>query len=248
MGRFQVDTWPQRVAGWLIPPQCLLCPGRGQPPGFDLCSACEGELPALVAPCGRCGLPRVPHAAASRDAGCGHCSGLARPFVRCFAPYLYGAHVDGVIHALKYDGALANARVLGILLGRAVAARGLQGDVDLLVPMPLHPDRLVERGFNQSFEIARFTGRVVGRPCEPLGLSRTRATAPQVALSRPDRARNVTGAFGPAAHSARVAGRRIALVDDVVTTGSTASEASRALLAIGAVSVEVWSVARALAA
>ena len=83
-------------------------------------------------------------------------------------PYEYGPPLDGIIQGLKYDGALANARVLGLLLGRSLVALHLHGQVDLLVPMPLHPARLVERGFNQSFEIARFVARTVRVPCEPV--------------------------------------------------------------------------------
>jgi ComF family protein len=248
MNRCQVDTWIERLAGWVLPPQCLLCHGRGQPPGFDLCRPCEDELPTLMAPCPRCGLPREHFAAAGNAADCSRCRDAPLGFSRCFAPFIYGAHVDGIIHALKYEGALANARVLGVLLGRAVVRAGLHRQVDVLVPMPLHSSRLVERGFNQSFEIARFTARIVGQPCAPRALLRGRATKPQVELSRLERERNVSGAFTAAtAHSSAVRNQRVALIDDVVTTGSTAGEAARTLFAMGASSVDVWSVARALA-
>ena len=248
MNRCQVDIWVERLAGWLLPPQCLLCRGRGQPPAFDLCRPCEDELPTLTAPCPRCGLPRDHYAAAGNAADCNRCRDAALGFSRCFAPYVYGAHVDGIIHALKYEGALTNARVLGVLLGRAVVRAGLHEHVDVIVPMPLHPSRLVERGFNQSFEIARFTARIVGQPCAARALVRGRATAPQVKLSRQERERNVSGAFTAAtADTSAVRGQRVALIDDVVTTGSTAGEAARALFAMGAASVDVWSVARALA-
>ena len=156
--------------------------------------------------------------------------------------------LDGIIQGLKYDGALANARVLGLLLGRSLVALHLHGQVDLLVPMPLHPARLVERGFNQSFEIARFVARTVRVPCEPYALARTRDTASQVKLTRAERELNVRGAFGRARRSSRIDGMRVGLVDDVVTTGSTVIEASHALLALGAMSVDVWSVGRALPA
>ena len=240
----QVDSWREHLAGWILPPQCVLCRGRGQRPVLDLCARCQADLPLLERPCPRCGQ--------SRDSGdddgpdCSGCHGQVLPIVGSFAPFVYAAPLDGIIHGLKYDGALANARVLGTLLGRAVVAQGRQGEVDVLVPMPLHPARVVERGFNQSFEIARFVARIVRLPCEPHGLARVRATASQVGLARVERERNVEHAFGRGTRSDHVNGHRVALIDDVVTTGSTVFEAARALLASGAGSVQVWSVGRAL--
>ncbi len=181
-------------------------------------------------------------------ADCGQCRGRRFPFARSFAPYEYAPASRRNHPGLKYDGALANARVLGVLLGRALVALHLHRQVDLLVPMPLHPARLVERGFNQSFEIARFVARTVRVPCEPYALARTRDTASQVELTRAERELNVRGAFGRARRSSRIDGMRVGLVDDVVTTGSTVIEASHALLALGAMSVDVWSVGRALPA
>jgi len=162
---------------------------------------------------------------------------------RCFAPCLYEFPLSQMILDLKYEAALANARVLGTLLGDALARLQLQQAVDVIVPMPLHVDRLVERGFNQSHEIARFAARALGLACEPRLLRRSRPTRPQVGLARGERIANVRGAFcaGPAG----IAGRRVALVDDVVTTGSTVAEAAQVLRAAGAAAVDVWAVARA---
>jgi len=144
---------------------------------------------------------------------------------------------------LKYEAALANARVLGTLLGNAVVRQQLGGAVDVIVPMPLHVERRVERGFNQSHEIGRFAAQQVGLPCEPGLLRRARATRPQVGLARNERIENLRDAFR--AEGRGVKGRRVALLDDVVTTGSTAAEAARALLDAGAAAVDVWAVARA---
>jgi ComF family protein len=175
--------------------------------------------------------------------GCTHCAGASLPYRRCFAPFLYEFPVSQMILDLKYEAALANARVLGTLLGDAVERLRLSDAVDAIVPMPLHAARRVERGFNQSHEIARFVARRLGLPCEAAVLHRSRPTRPQVGLARAERIDNVRDAFRAEAHG--VAGRRIALVDDVVTTGSTAAEAARALLAGGATIVDVWAVARA---
>jgi ComF family protein len=186
-------------------------------------------------------LPRDAHAAPDGQ-GCTRCQGIDLPFARCFAPFLYAAPLDGLVQDLKYGGALANARVLGTLLGHSVRSFGLHLDVDLVVPMPLHTSRLLERGYNQSHEIARFAAREVGKRCAPHVLRRHRSTSPQVGLTREARAANVAGAF--LADRDQVAGRRVALIDDVVTTGSTARAAAEQLRTAGAFTVDVWSVAR----
>jgi ComF family protein len=170
------------------------------------------------------------------------------PFSRCVAPWAYEFPVTQLVQALKYEGALANARILGTRIaavGRPALAELAGGRATpLLVPLPLHPSRLVERGFNQSREIARIVARGLDLRLDERALCRVRATAPQVGLARTARASNLSGAF--AADARIVTGRTILLVDDVVTTGSTAAEAARTLLAAGAQSVQVWAAARAL--
>ena len=221
MHRFQVDRILDRLGGLLLPPRCMLCNAAGQSPCLDLCPGCEAALPAAQVP-----------------------SGVPAGLDRCHAPFLYAAPVDQLVHALKYRGALAAGRVLGTLLAADVAALGLHLDVDWVVPMPLHPSRHAARGSNQSAEIARWVGRALGRPSLPRALRRIRDTRPQVGLGVADRRANVDGAFVSAAGCA---GRRIALVDDVVTTGSTLAAAAAALRAAGAASVDAWCVARAAA-
>lgn len=233
------------LADRLLPPRCLLCGRAGQQPGFDLCAACESELPHNEPACGRCGLPTPATAVRGNDDGdaCGLCAGQSLPFERCVAPLLYEFPVTTLVPALKYEDALSHARVLGLLLARHV--RRCQGarDVDRVVPMPLHPTRLVERGYNQSHELARFAAGDLALPLAPRALRRVRPTTPQVGLDRAARHDNVRGAF--AADAAIVRGLRLALVDDVVTTASTVAAAAQALLDAGARRVDVWCVARA---
>ena len=221
MHRFQVDTILDRLGGLLLPPRCMLCNGAGQAPCLDLCAGCEAALPGAQVP-----------------------SGLPAGLDRCHAPFLYAAPVDQLVHALKYRGALAAGRVLGVLLAADVEVLGLHLDVDWVLPMPLHPSRHAARGSNQSAEIAHWVARSLRRPSRPQVLRRVRDTAPQVGLGIADRRANVDGAFAAAAGCA---GRRIALVDDVVTTSSTLAAAAAALRAAGAVSVDAWCVARAAA-
>jgi ComF family protein len=181
-----------------------------------------------------------------QEGRCAHCHALDLPFTRCVVPWAYEFPVTQLVQALKYEGALANARVFGT---RMVAqARREQRDPSqraaLVVPMPLHPSRLVERGFNQSHEIARIVSRLLDLRLAGKGLRRIRSTVPQVGLSRQERAGNLSGAF--VADSSVLTGQHVVLIDDVVTTGSTAIEAASTLRAAGAESITVWAVARAL--
>ena len=249
MRRSQVYTQIDRWAGWLLPPRCVLCRRPGQRPAYDLCVECEAEIPIVPDPCRRCGLPREgqegQEGEEGEEDGCAHCRALELPYSRCVAPWAYEFPVTQLVQALKYEGALANARVFGTRM----VAQALREQRDpwqraaLVVPMPLHPSRLVERGFNQSHEIARIVSRLLDLRLAGKGLRRIRSTAPQVGLSRQQRAGNLSGAF--AADSSAVAGQHVVLIDDVVTTGSTVAAAAQALLVAGASGVVVWALARA---
>jgi ComF family protein len=215
-----VDRNLDRFGGLLLPPRCVLCGSRGQRPLLDLCGPCEESLPPAD-PVTRPG---------------------PAPLRASHAPFDYGHPLDHLVHALKYRGQLAAGRVLGTLLGRRVTALGLDRDADVLVPVPLHRSRHATRGFNQSAEIARWVSRQVGSPVEARLAERRRATLPQVGLHLADREANVRGAFVAAGG---VSGRRVIVIDDVTTTGSTLAELAAALIAAGAISVDAWCVARA---
>lgn len=212
----RLDGW----LGWLLPPRCVLCGRPGQRPSLDLCAACDREL------------PRIRGNELSMRGPVGD---------RLHASFAYAPPVDAMVQALKYGGQLALGRVLGQLLARSVAELGRQFEVDCLLPVPLHPLRHAERGFNQSAEIAIHAARQLGLPVEPRLAVRRAQTRPQVGLPPVDRRSNLAGAF--AASPAGVQGRRVVIVDDVVTTGSTVAELARALHAAGAVSVDAWCVA-----
>jgi len=158
------------------------------------------------------------------------------------AVFRYAPPVDHLVQSLKYSRRLALARVLGTLAARSPAIVAAIVDVDALVPMPLHPVRAAARGFNQSLEIAHWLGRSVGKPLAPGLLCRLRDTPPQVGLDATARRANVAGAF---AASRNCRGLRLALVDDVVTSGASSGEAAAALCANGANRVSVVAIARA---
>lgn len=216
----QVDSCLEHLCGYLLPPRCVLCGGPGQRPCLDLCEPCAAGCPGTADPV----LAGEP------------------PVKLWFAPYSYAFPVDQLVHRLKYQGQLAVGRVLGTLLASAAAALRLQADVDVIVPVPLHPYRHAERGFNQSAEIARRAALSLGCRFEESAVRRVRDTPPQVGLRPAERRANVAGAF---AATGRQRGRRCVVVDDVITTGITASEVARALRDAGASSVDVWGVARA---
>jgi ComF family protein len=141
---------------------------------------------------------------------------------------------------VKFHGRLNHARLLGQMLAQAVQEH-LPSAAQVLIPVPLHPARLASRGFNQSLEMARVVARVLGLPVDSRCCRRVLHTPPQTGLDEPARRRNIRGAF---AAQTPLPWRRVAILDDVVTTGSTVSELALVLRRAGAESVEVWAVAR----
>jgi ComF family protein len=204
------------LAATLFPPRCCLCGFEGATLDLDLCSHCFVDLPWMAG------------------------TGIS------FAAFRFEPPIDQLIRDLKYQGVLPNARVLGVLLAAAVRERG--GDLPgLLLPVPLHPARQRERGFNQAQAIARYAGRMVEIPFVAGAVRRMRNTPSQTGLDSQRRRRNVRGAF--AVDDGHVAALRsaahVALIDDVITTGSTLGELRQLLRAAGVRRVDVWAVARA---
>lgn len=220
----------------VISPTCLLCLDPGQAPALDLCRDCEEDLPRTGRGCAICAAPVAGPAIA-----CGACLARRPAFDAVLAPYRYEFPLVELVHRLKYGGQVAVARILGTLLARRIAERGAPA-VDALVPVPLHASREARRGYNQAGEIARFAGEILALPVARNLAMRVRATEEQAALPAIVRRMNVSGAF-----AVRDAGLppAVAIVDDVLTTGSTADALARELKRAGCRRVEVWAVARA---
>lgn len=219
---------------------CLLC-GAPRPARVNLCEPCAVELPWLGPSCPRCAMP-LPAAAAPL---CAHCLQDPPPFSACVAAFRYEFPVREVLARFKFDGDLAAGRLLAEQLAlrlRVDADAGAERAGFTLVPVPLHPARLAGRGFNQAERIARVLARRLGLPLEQGLLRRLRQTPDQKRLSAAERHANLRGAFS----ALPCAGRRIALVDDVVTTGTTARLITHELLAAGAAEVRIWCAARAI--
>lgn len=234
----QVYEHLAQALGRFLPPTCLLCLDPGQPPALDLCAACQADLPRLLPACTGCALP-LPRPDAFLCAGC-----LQQPraFDAAFAAYRYEFPLDSMVRRLKYGGDIAVSRVLGTLLGN-VAAGAHPLHVQALVAVPLHRRREAARGYNQAGEIARFAARRLGLPVLHGLVRRRRHTVEQVGLGAAERADNLRGAFELLRP---LPVRRVAIVDDVLTTGSTAEELAATLKEGGADWVEAWSVARAV--
>ena len=172
---------------------------------------------------------------------CRRCNRRGRAFDAAYAPYRYGFPLPALIHRMKYRGQLPITRILGCVLGRRLADRGTP-QVDAIVPVPLFARREHRRGYNQAREIAVFAARELGLPVHDRLARRIRETAEQTGLSAGARRRNLRGAFTV---DAGAVPSRVAIVDDVLTTGATAEALAHALRRAGCRRIEVWVVARA---
>jgi len=205
---------------------------------LPLCQGCQQDLSTDYTACARCALP-LP--AMGYDLVCGHCQAQAPHYRKAYSYAVYAPPLDRMIQQLKFQQKLHYARLLGSLMAKDIAKRHL--DVpDLLIPVPLHNQRLRERGYNQALELARPIAKELGVPLDIYSCKRSRATQEQSSLHARQRGSNVRGAFEV---SGILRGRSITIIDDVMTTGSTVSELAKQILQAGAVSVDVWVCARA---
>ena len=231
-----------RLLDLALPPRCLSCGAMVEQQG-RLCAGCWREL-AFVAPpwCRICGYP-LPHAAADAPL-CGGCLEAPPAYDRARAALRYDDASKRLILAFKHADRTDVAPGFAGWLARAGA--DLLDERPLLAPVPLHRLRLLRRGYNQAALLARGVARRTGLPLVPDLVQRTRATASQQGLSASAREANVTAtAFRVHPwHRHRLAGRRVILVDDVLTTGATASACTRVLRAAGAAAVDVLTLAR----
>ena len=217
---------------WLIAPHCLLC-GQASLTSL-LCPTCQNFLPKLKGHlCHRCSIP-LPAVGI-----CGACLEAPPAFDKVIAALAYHFPADHLAHALKFQGQFGAAKVLAFELIRVIDPCILP---HALLPVPLHPARLRERGFNQSLEIAKHLGKHFGIPVMTRGISRHKYTLPQVKLSEKARKNNIKDAF---AVDIDLSGKTLAIVDDVMTTGATVNQLAQTLKLKGATEVHVWVPLRA---
>jgi len=223
----------------LLPRLCLLCGDDARDDGF--CPGCAALLSEkLISPpvCSRCGEPFPDSAGPDRE--CGACISKAPPFLSARSAYSYEGAVQDAVHRLKYAGETGLAKPLGRLLSRLP----MRLAPHKVVPVPLHPKRLRERGFNQSLLIAGALCNELGLRLEGAGLERTRDTEKQTGLGADERRKNVRAAFR-VRKPGSFKGTRVLLVDDVYTTGATLMECARAIAGDGA-EVVALTLARAM--
>ncbi len=209
---------------------------------MDLCLGCQTDLPYQKQACQRCALPlHGVHDDESGVALCGNCLNDSPAYDRVLSVFTYASPVDRLIQDLKFHRKLHIARLLGEIMASHLARR-VQTRPDLIIPVPLHSARLRERGYNQALELARPVARKLKIPIDYRSCERLRATPAQSDLPANERPRNVEGVFSI---TGNVQGRHIAIIDDVMTTGSTVEELATALREAGAGAIDVWVCARA---
>ncbi|MCD8140334.1 MAG: ComF family protein [Planctomycetaceae bacterium] len=225
----------------LTPTRCRLCRAALFAHGNAfLCSDCAGKVPWIgPGACPTCGYPAGPHAVHLKE--CRRCHGgwMGLRGAVSVAMYRHGAKV--LVTALKFGGEEELIRPMAGLMAERYRAAPFHGKLDLIAPVSLHPKRRRERGFDQAAVLAERVARTCGLEWSSACLERVRWTVPQASLGRGQRLTNLEGAFraDPA-----VAGRRVLLVDDVMTTGATMAECARVLKAAGARAVYGLTFAR----
>lgn len=219
---------------------CFLC-AASRIKNHGLCEACLKDLPWLPAKsCTKCGL-------SSGGQVCGSCLSTPPYFDATQAVFLYNYPIDAVIQRYKYGDTVSLSHTFGQLMSEKICLVNSQENIDLMIPMPMHPTRLKQRGFNQALEIAKVANQALNKnnktKLDYKSVKRQTLTPPQASLPLKNRVKNIKDAFKV---NADFSGKRIAIVDDVMTTGASLNELAKTLKQAGATHVECWVIARTL--
>ena len=218
------------ILDFIYPPHCLICQTSLEPETRFVCKTCWSEFKVLPQP-----LLPVSQLDILHD--------QAAHFVQSLAIYFYSDQIQYLIHTMKYKNMPGICVLFGNALGHLIREHHFLRDIDLILPVPLHPIRYRERGFNQAELLARQIGGLNNVPVDGKVLKRLRYTDQQAKFSKQERARNVCGAFG-IAHQSVVENKHIAVVDDVLTTGSTMNECAKILKQSGAKHITTITIVR----
>jgi len=231
------------LADLLFPPKCVICGAALESDG--LCDACLTQVSFIEHPmCPRCGMPYpVEEGVDHLCSDCINDIGGGRHFSVARSVGIYKDNILELVHRFKYGRKLSAGRFLGSMMAARAETLFDIRDYDVVIPVPLHREKLKQRGFNQSLLLAREIAGEFDLPVDLGALKRVRDTGPQVSLGGDKRRENVRGAFEAAD---LIKGKKVLLIDDVLTTGSTVRECSRALVEKGALTVAVYTAARAV--
>ncbi len=232
-----VNNWIDIIQDYLLPPTCILCGGTGLD-SQDICLPCYNDLHNNHHCCYRCAA--IFETVNSNPMLCGQCISQSPDFDETHAPYQHTGIIRYLIAALKFKRQYKNARLLAYLLGRYLEQSSEMPE--LIIPVPLHKMRFRERGFNQSIEIAKAISRRLNIPLDTKACIRKRNTPHQIDLPAKQRHKNIRNAFEVCQP---IHARHVAILDDVMTTGSTANELAKVLKKAGVSRVDVWVCARA---
>lgn len=240
-----IAFYSSRLLDLLFPPLCHSCktfiPGAGD---VKLCASClDGTIPLAGPICNCCGHPFA--TSCGNNHLCGPCSVAGQPFLMARSAFRHDSVIKELIHGFKYGYQVKLRRPLALLAAPLLEVAVAGFKPDMILPVPLHPKRLRQRGFNQSLLLAELFAKKWQLPLSRNNLRRIRWTEPQINLSATEREENVKGAFAPA-NPEQFRNRRLLVVDDVYTTGSTVKECSRVLSRDCGATVAVLTVARAV--
>ena len=239
---FWDDAW-QGMLDLIFPPagRCAVCDRDAVRPSLGLCADCLRRLPFIAPPiCEQCG--RLLRLCAAQDGSCRECAKERFFFSRARAACLYEGPTRSYLHEVKFNRSYDLGKALAGIMAAFVAEQGGFRRYQVVLPVPLHPERQADRGFNQADLMARAVAAELRRPVHVAAVTRTRQTETQSRLDRERRRKNVYDAFR-VVEPGLLAGRRVLLIDDILTTGFTASECARSILRGGAVDVGVLTLA-----
>lgn len=232
-----VNNWLNIIQDYLLPPTCILCGNTGFD-SQDICQGCFTDLHKNIHCCYKCA--EIFETANSSPQLCGHCISKSPAFDETHAPFIHQGIMRHLIATLKFNRQYKNARLLGYLL--ATQIKKTAEIPDIILPVPLHKQRYRERGFNQSIEIAKALSKQLDIPIDTKSCIRIRNTVHQIDLPAKQRHKNIKNAF---AVNQLIKTQHIAILDDVMTTGSTVNELAKVLKKAGVARVDVWVCARA---
>ena len=241
---FNIGTFKRIV----FKPHCVLCKQNIEqndkqllPSIHAVCRPCLNDLPwHAKTSCPQCGL-------SSNGIVCGSCLNSPPDFDATKAVFLYAYPIDAMMLRYKYGSSLNLGDTFGEFLAEKVNVENCLKNIDLIMPMPMHPQRLKERGFNQALEIAKVLSKNCKDKLDYKSVIRQTLTPPQASLPLKERVKNIKGAFKVNGDKLdKLQGKRIAIVDDVMTTGASLNELAKTLKKAGAAHVECWVIARTL--